>query len=240
MTSQGERDPRPADGSATAATTPVHRVRRSKRRVLIGCGLAVLATGAGWIVTRPHPGDWIPGLGPASSHPAKPAAAAPAPAPAFTPEPFTAARYFPADRAVDLEAFKGHRTVGAEGATCAETLGDRAHDVLTATGCQGYLKLGFVRSDQQLLASVTVLRYADAAAAAKARQGLDPAVFAFTSDPAGPAPGSHSATGTRIEAVGPYVTVTVLRFTDQRATDPELDAATRAVSYTAGAPFGWM
>jgi hypothetical protein len=239
MTFQGERDPRPADGPAAVTDPATPRARRSRRRILVGCGLAVLAAGTGWIVTRPHPGDWIPGLGPASTHAAK-AAAPVVTRPAFTPESFTAERYFPAARAIDLDDFRGHRTVGTEGVNCADTLSDRTHDVLTAGGCTGYLKLGFIRSDQQLLASVTVLRYADPAAAEKAREGIDPSLFVFTSDPAGPAPGAHSATGTRVEAVGPYVTVTVLRYTDPHGDGSDLDAASRAVSYAAGAPFAWI
>ncbi|WP_441247719.1 hypothetical protein [Kitasatospora sp. McL0602] len=251
MTTQGERDPRPAGHPHTAAPaaapnaapTAAHRARRRPRRVLAGCAIAVLAVGVGWVVKSPHPGDWMPGLGPSSTHPVDTApviGATPA-QPATEAQGFTADRYFPALRAVDQDDFKGRRTVGKQGPDCAETLRDRAHDILKQTGCQGYVEVGFTRSDNQLLASVTVFRFADAATAEKAKRAVDPSALVFlTADPAAAAPNPHALAGTRIETVGHYLTVTVLHFADQRTTDPDLDAATRAVSYVAGAPFAWM
>ncbi|AUG75319.1 hypothetical protein CFP65_0347 [Kitasatospora sp. MMS16-BH015] len=244
MTIQGERAPRPAGGPEAPVPATVHRSRRTpSRRILVGAVLAVLAAGAGWIVTRPHPGDWIPGLGPTSAESAKSAptaaaVAAPTQTSVFTPESFTADRYFPAARAVDLDDFKGRRTAGRQGGDCAESLADRAHNLFVNTGCQGYVSVGFARTDQQLLGSVTVLRFGDAGAAAKMSQTLDAAAFAFTTEPELPVPAGRPST--RIEAVGQYVTVTTVRSTDTHAARPDLDAAARALSYTAGASFGWM
>lgn len=259
MTTQGERDPRPA-GQESDAPVHTHRARRGSRRALICCALAVFVTGGTWVVNRPHPGDWMPGLGPTSADTVHtlPAVGAAPTQPLTEAQAFTAERYFPAQRGIDLYAFKAKRTAARQGADCAETLRDRAHDVLRGAGCRGYVSVAFTRLDQQVVASVTVLRFADAAAAAKARQTLDgdrealafvtadvAASAAAASSPSSAAhPGDQPLTSSRIEAVGHYVTVTRTHFTDLRSANPTpvgaLDEAARAVSFTAEAPFAWL
>ncbi|WP_280714330.1 hypothetical protein [Kitasatospora sp. MAP5-34] len=254
MSTQGERDPRPA-GQQSDVPAHTHRARRGRRRALVGCTLAVVVSGVGWLVTRPEPGDWAPGLGPtgASTRASVPAIGAAPAEPQTEAQSFTADRYFPAQRGIDLYDFKAKRTLTKQGPDCAETLRDRAHDVLHGAGCQGYVSVGFSGLDQPVVTTVTVLRFADAAAAAKAGQALDGDHEALAFLVAPPAPGSPASaplptgkplTSSRVEAVGHYVTVTVSRYADLRAANPTpdgaLDAATRAVSFTAGAPFAWM
>ncbi|GAA4988523.1 hypothetical protein GCM10025734_14180 [Kitasatospora paranensis] len=225
------------------------------------------------MVSRPNPGDLIPGLGPTSgqSKKAQPAPGLASAQPLTEAQAFTSDHYFPAADTVDLGAFQAARTAARDGADCTETLTDRGHDPLHGTGCQGYVSVGYTRTDDQIVSSVTVLRFADAQSALKARQALtDPTVLAFlaadtapsgavpsgaapsASAPASPAssaspsgaPAPRPAEVLRVEPVGHYLTIAVSRYADRRTTAPVGDTAladaTRAVSYTARAPFVWM
>ncbi len=218
--------------------------------MLICCTLALIASGAGWIATRPHAGP-----GGSATAASVPMVGVTPPQPLTDAQLFSADRYFPAQHGIDLYDFKARRTTAKQGADCTETLRDHAHDVLHDTGCQGYVSVGFSRADTEVVASVTVLRFPDAASAEKARQVLDrdrealaflaPTPAATTPATAAPHPGDRPLTGSRVEAVGHYVTVTVSHYADLRTANPDpadggLDAATRAVSFTAGAPFAWM
>ncbi|GAA0671807.1 hypothetical protein GCM10010193_25110 [Kitasatospora atroaurantiaca] len=261
MTTQGEQEPRPAgqDGDALAHT---NRARGGRRRVLAWCALAAVAAGGSWVVARPDPADLIPGLGRTSADAAKtvPAVGASPSQPLTEVQAFTAERYFPAQRGIEQDAFKARRTAARQGGDCAETLQDRAQDVLHQAGCQGYVSVGFTSLDQKVVSSVTVLRFADEAAAGKAWQTLQgkPEALAFVLSDAAPtpAPSTSTSTGTtppnaakpltatQVKAVGHYVTVTTSRYVDLRTAnatpDTLLNDATRAVSFTAGAPFLWM
>ncbi|GAA2146454.1 hypothetical protein GCM10009760_36260 [Kitasatospora kazusensis] len=249
MTTQGERDPRPA-GQQSHVPTRIHRARRSPRRVLLGCTLAVAAAGVGWIVA----GSQVDaGSGGSSTATNVPAIGATPAEPLTEAQSFTADRYFPPQRGIDLFDYKAKRTTARQSATCADALFDRTHDVLRDTGCQGYVGVGFSRLDQQVVTSLVVLRFADPAAAAKAAQavGGNPEALVFVLAPplpggpsAAPHPGGKEPTSSRVQAVGHYLTVTVSRYADPGAANPAgeaaLDAATRAVSFTAEAPFAWL
>jgi hypothetical protein len=270
MTTQGERTA-PSAGQDTVAPADRHGHGPGRRRAVLWCALVVVVVGAGWVVSRPNPGDLVPGLGPTSgqSKKAQPAPGLASAQPLTEAQAFTADHYFPAADAVDLGAFQAARTAARDGADCADTLADRGHDPLHDTGCQGYVSVGYTRADDQIVSSVTVLRFADAQSALKARQALtDPTVLAFLtadavpsgSSPSPSAPASPTSPGTsaspsgaaaprpveavRVEPVGHYLTVAVSRYADRRTTAPAGDSAladaTRAVSYTARAPFVWM
>ncbi|MFG2821604.1 hypothetical protein ACGFX4_19510 [Kitasatospora sp. NPDC048365] len=229
-------------------TTP----RRSRRnRIVLWCALAGVAAGGVWVVSRPHPGDLLPGLGPTSSK--APAAVPPPGAQAAQPpteaQAFTAERYFPAQRTIDQDGYRARRTAARQGADCVETQADRAHDALKDLGCQAYVAVAFSRADQPVVTSVTVLRFNDAGAAAKAAQALGDkaAAFAFTLPDGTPPPAVNGTakpmTAARVAAAGHYLTVTVSRYADQRAgnaPDQALQESTRAAAYVARAPFSWM
>ncbi|MFD9124340.1 hypothetical protein [Kitasatospora sp. NPDC059571] len=270
MTTEGEQTQPPA-GRTTASSADRRRRGPGRRRTALWCALVVAAAGAGWVVSRPNPGDLIPGLGPTSgqSKKAQPAPGLASEQPLTEAQAFAADHYFPASAGIDLNGFQARRTAARGGSDCTETLVDAAHDPLHGIGCQAYLSIGFTRADLQVVSSVTVLRFADAQSALKARQALaDPSVLAFlTAETASPsalassAPASASgapsgsatppgqpvakpATAVRVDPVGHYLTVTVSRYADRRpaapAGDTALADATRAVSYTARAPFLWM
>ena len=233
--------------------------------------MAVVA-GGGWVVSRPHPGDWIPGLGPSSADVSTtpPVVGNPLPPTDADPEALTADRYFPAQRTVEMGGYKGRRNGARQGQDCAETLRAREVDPLHDSGCQGYVTVSFSGVDRPaLLSSVTVLRFADdvsaekAARALRAQQGGAGALaFILPDASAAPAPaaGARTVPAERVEAVGHYLTVTASRLADARAVSPsgsasapaataspaagpsaeqQLDEATRAVSYAAGAQFTW-
>lgn len=211
----------------------------------------VLVVGAvGWVVTRPNPGDWLPGLGPSSKDAANSSAVVgnPPPTSSADPNPFLADRYFPSTRLIDQNGYKARRSGGRQGSDCAETLQDSAKALLHATGCQGYLTVSFSRLDSKVLTSVTVLRFADDATGRKVAEllGQQPGALQFVmpdSTIAAPSPATkgQSTPAPRVEAAHRYVTVTTSRPADgATATPVELDEATRAASYTAGAAFVWQ
>jgi hypothetical protein len=207
----------------------------------------VLGAG-GFVVSSPHPGDWLPGLGPSSKDKQLVVVGSPAPTSATDPVPFTVDGYFPAAKPIEVNNYRGKRSGGRQGNDCAETLRDPAKNVLKDSGCQGYLAVSFSRADGKVLTSVTVLRFADEQQAAKAAALVNgqPGLFTFVlpdSSIATPsaAPGGKADLPPRVEAVRHYLTVTSSRFADGHpptgADDPDLNEATRAASYTAGAAF---
>jgi len=250
MTTQGQRNPLPA-GHHPDAAAQRRPVGGRRRRAVLWCALAGVAVGGAWVITRPTPGDLLPGLGPTST---KPAAAAPAPGVAGTQplteaQSFTAERYFPTVRAIDQDGYRARRSAARQGGDCADTQVDRAHDALKDLGCQGYVAVAFTGADQPIVSSVTVLRFADAAAAQKAEQAVREraSTFAFVMPDGVPAP-SASPAARPMEAVrtvltGHYLAVAVSRYTDHRtgsAPDQHLTDANHAAVATARAPFLWM
>ncbi|GAA1242260.1 hypothetical protein GCM10009665_36330 [Kitasatospora nipponensis] len=214
--------------------------------------VVVAALGAGgWLVTRPNPGDWLPGLGPSSKDDGRSLViGSPAPTSATDPNPFSVDRYFPPTRQIDLGGFHAKRARAQQGGDCSEIVQDPAKNPLHDIDCQGYLTVSFVRQDTKVITSVTVLRFADDAAAAKAvaaLQGQGGALRFMTPDSGvaqtPPAAGAKNDQAPRAEAVNRYVTVTGSRFADGHgpatSPDPDLAEATRDASYTAGAAFMW-
>ncbi|WP_316527905.1 hypothetical protein [Kitasatospora brasiliensis] len=281
MTTQGERTQTPGEGRVDRAEQRVGggadpegdkgRGRRLTGRraagwiVLVG----VVAAG-GWIITRPMPGDYIPGLGPSTKDSARTPKVVGAPPPPTDPGALNVDNLFPAQRVVEVGGYKARRNGVRQGENCAEVLQDRAQDPLKDTGCQSYLTVSFTGQDHPVLSSVTMLRFPDQATAARAADALraKPGAVAFiladtttaTAQPAGAKPGGEP----RVETVGHYVTVTSSRPGDARPAstttapapgptpaaptptapgtggEPDLDEATRALSYAAGQPFVWM
>ncbi|WP_327674182.1 hypothetical protein [Kitasatospora sp. NBC_00458] len=231
--------------------------------------IGVVAAG-GWVISRPMPGDFIPGLGPSSKDATKtPPVVGDAPRAVADPEVLDVDAYFPAQRVIEAGGYKGKRSGARRGDNCTEVLHDRALDLLRDGGCRGYLAVSFTGQDKPVLSSVTLLRFADAPAAAKAADALraKPGSVAFILPDASAAPAQAAGTAKpggepRVELVGHYVTVTSSRPADTHAAPPSpsgavttplpvpstsapgteqmLDEATRALSYTAGAPFVWM
>ncbi|MFD0531351.1 hypothetical protein ACFQ1I_39870 [Kitasatospora arboriphila] len=207
MTTQGEPD-QTAAGHDGGTTAEPRRHGPGRRRTALWCALAVAAVAVGWVVSRPNPGDLIPGLGSTSGQ-SKKYQLAPGLAseqPLTEAQSFTAEHYFPGQHTVDQNGVQAHRTAAREGTDCTEILLDREKNPLKDTGCQAYVSVGYTNADQQVVSSVTVLRFADEQSAQKARQALaDPAVLAFlTAESAAPAPSptpSPTATGSPVAAV---------------------------------------
>ncbi|TQF01476.1 hypothetical protein E6W39_03465 [Kitasatospora acidiphila] len=225
----------------------------SKRRIVAWCGaIAVLGAG-GWVVSRPHPGDLLPGLG-STSQDVSVVVGSPAPSSATDPNPFDVNRYFPQSKPVEVNNYKGKRSGARQSGDCNEVLQDAAKKLLKDAGCQGYMAVSISRGDTRVLTSVTVLRFADDGAAAKAAellagQGavvrfvLPDATFAGTPSPA-PGAAAKSDPAPKVQAVRHYVTLTSSRFADGHAPvtpqdSQDLDEATRAGSYIAGTAFVW-
>ncbi|MFC8453658.1 hypothetical protein [Kitasatospora sp. NPDC057223] len=243
MTTQGHRDPqtpgqavdgRPDRARPATRSTPV--------RVLGWCVVVAVVAGVGWIVSRPQPGDWIPGLGPSSADATKtpPVLGNPVPPTVTDPEGLTADRYFPAQRTIEADGYRGRRLGVRQGQDCAEVLQDRAVDPLHDSGCQGFIAVSFTGVDQPVYSSITVLRFADDAAAEKAAQALRvgegaPGAIAFILPDASAAPapagGAKAVRPPRVEAVGHYLTVTASRLADAHTTAP----ATASPGATGGA-----
>ncbi|MGW2374819.1 hypothetical protein [Kitasatospora sp. NPDC001683] len=295
MTTQGERTPTPGEGQdgragqrtgagaagtsaeATAAgstaadgTARSRRGRRLTGRRAVGWVVVVgVVVAGGWIITRPTPGDYIPGLGPSTKDSARTPPVVGAPPPTTDPEALNADNLFPAQRTVEAIGYKARRNGIRQGEQCDEVLQDRTQELLRDSGCRAYLTVSFTGVDHPVLSSVTLLRFTDQSAAAKAAEALraKPGAVAFilADTNIAPAPSAGSAkpgSEPRIEAVGHYVTVTSSRPGDahQAGTatpgtpgattptptasgtggEPNLDEATRALSYAAGQPFVWM
>ncbi|WP_405009513.1 hypothetical protein [Kitasatospora sp. NBC_01539] len=208
MTSQGEPD-QSAAGQEGGTPAADRRGRRfGRRRTALWCALVVAAAAVGFVVSLPHPGDLIPGLGSTAGGPkAQPAPGLDSQQPLTEAQVFTADHYFPGDRTVDQDGVQARRTAAAGGGDCAETLLDRAHDPLHDTGCQAYVGVAFDHVDQKVVSSVTVFRFADEEGARKARQALtDPGALLFrTSAPATPSPttGSTASPGAGTASASP-------------------------------------
>ncbi|MEE1786142.1 hypothetical protein PUR71_25055 [Streptomyces sp. SP17BM10] len=224
MTTQGERTPTPGDGQAGRAGqrfgggAGAYRGRRPSARRLVGWTVVVgVVVAGGWIITRPTPGDYIPGLGPSSKDTARtPPVVGAAPAPT-DPEALNVETYFPSQRLIELGAYKGKRNGARRGENCVEAQQDRAQDLLKDSGCQAYLTVSVTGQDKPVLSSVTILRFADQAAAGRAAEALraKPGALAFILPNAevdnSPAAAAKPGTEPRVEAVGHYVTVTSSR-----------------------------
>ncbi|MQS11016.1 hypothetical protein F7Q99_01640 [Streptomyces kaniharaensis] len=276
MTTQGERTPTPGEGQEGQAGqrfgggAGAYWGRRLTARRVVGWTVVVgVVVAGGWIITRPTPGDFIPGLGPSSKDATKTPPVVGAPPPRTDPEALNVETYFPSQRLIEMGAYKGRRNGVRRGENCVEAQQDRGQELLKNSGCQAYLTVSFTGQDKPVLSSVTVLRFADQAAAVKAADALKakPGALAFilpdANEAPAPAAGSAAKPGTepRVEAVGHYVTVTSSRLPESpthapsapastpatpaasaTAPTPEqvLDEATRAVSYSAGSQFVWM
>ncbi|MFF4378343.1 hypothetical protein [Kitasatospora sp. NPDC001547] len=262
MTTQGERTPTPGEGregragqrvgggaDADGGTDRGRRGRRLTARRAAGWIVVVgVVAGGGWIITRPMPGDYIPGLGPSSKDSSATPRVVGTPPPLTDPEALNVDNIFPAQRPVEVGAYKARRNGVRQGENCAEALQDRTQDPLKETGCQGYLAVSFSGQDRPVLSSVTLLRFPDQASAARAAEALraKPGAVAFTLANAGTAPGlppggAKPGGEPRIEAVGHYVTVTSSRPGDERpAGSPTVGtgAPTAPVPPTAGATPG--
>ncbi|MFE5583881.1 hypothetical protein [Kitasatospora sp. NPDC056531] len=280
MTTQGERTPTPGEGQDGQAgqrtgggaegadgTERSRRGRRLTGRRAVGWVVMVgVVAAGGWIITRPMPGDYIPGLGPSAKDSARTPPVVGNPPPTTDPEALNADNLFPAQRTVEAAGYKARRGGIRRGEKCDEVLQDGTQELLKDSGCQAYLIVSFTGVDHPVRSSVTLLRFADQAAAARAADTLrgKPGAVAFilADTNFAPAPSAGSAkpgSEARVEAVGHYVTVTSSRPGDARPADtassnpapstptptasggePNLDEATRALSYAAGQPFVWM
>ncbi|MEV7781779.1 hypothetical protein [Kitasatospora sp. NPDC088351] len=273
MTTQGERTPSSGEQEEHGSGTPAgaYRGRRISARRAVGWIVVVgVVAAGGWIITRPTPGDFIPGLGPSSKDASKTprVVGAPPPRTVTDPEGLNVDTYFPAQRLVEVGAYKGKRSGVRQGVDCAEALQDRTQDPLRDSGCQGYLTVSFVGQEKAVLSSVTVLRFPDQATATRATEALraKPGALAFilqdaTTAPAQPAGTAKPGSEPRVEAVGHYVTVTSSRPGEGRTatatasggatpsgaastaaagSEQALEEATRAISYSVGLPFIWM
>ncbi|MFD8082493.1 hypothetical protein ACFV4F_12450 [Kitasatospora sp. NPDC059722] len=225
MTTQGERTPTPGDGQTGQAGqrfgggAGAYRGRRPSARRLIGWTAVVgVVVAGGWIITRPNPGDYIPGLGPSAKDAARTPPVVGAPPPPTDPEALNVETYFPSQRLIELGAYKGKRNGARRGENCVEAQQDRAQDLLKDSGCQAYLTVSVTGQDKPVLSSVTILRFADQAAAGRAAEALraKPGALAFIlpnadvdNSPATAA--AKPGTEPRVEAVGHYVTVTSSR-----------------------------
>ncbi|MGW4650280.1 hypothetical protein [Kitasatospora sp. NPDC004289] len=240
MTTQGERQSR--------------RVRGRRRRIIALCTVGGVAVAVGVVVAES--GDWLPGAGRTTKEglSAVPADAGPPTQPLTEEQFFTVERYFPVGRAVDNGGFKARRTAARQGQACAEVLADKGRDVLKDTNCLSYVSVSYTQDGNQVLSSVTVLRFPDEASAQQAEKALvpnaeaiafvppDPGVLPTPSGSPAPLPGAQQQTSVQVDAVGHYLTVTSSRFADPASTaaPAALDEATRAVGYTARAPFIWL
>ena len=197
--------------------------------------MVAVVAGVGWIVSRPQPGDWIPGLGPSSADATKtpPVLGNPVPPTVTDPEGLTADRYFPAQRTIEADGYKGKRLGVRQGQDCAEALQDRAVDPLHDSGCQGFIAVSFTGVDQPVYSSITVLRFPDEASAEKAAQALRPQdgtpgaiAFILPDASAAPAPvaGAHALRPPRVAAVGHYLTVTASRLAETHTAAPATSA----------------
>ncbi|MER7583969.1 hypothetical protein [Kitasatospora sp. NPDC097691] len=252
MTTQGERTPTPGEGQDGRAGQRTGggadegigqdadrgRSRRLSGRRAAGwiVVIGVVVTG-GWIITRPMPGDYIPGLGPSTKDSTKTPPVVGAAPPRTDSETLSVDNYFPAQKPIEVGSYKARRTGARQGENCAEVLQDRAQDPLKDSGCQSYLAVSFSGQDRPVISSVTLLRFPDQVSAVKAAEALraKPGSVAFILADAGTAPalpaGAKTGGEPRVETVGHYVTVTSSRTGDGRPA-----GSTPSSTSTSGAP----
>ncbi|MFD4906392.1 hypothetical protein [Kitasatospora purpeofusca] len=249
MTTQGERAPSSAESPAERPAYDVserpegaYRPRRVTARRVVGwvTVVGVVAAG-GWIVTRPTPGDYIPGLGPSSKEVSKtpPIVGDPPQRTLVDPEALDVEAYFPAQRIVESGSYKGKRSGVRRGDNCTEVLQDRTLDLLREAGCKGYLAVSFTAQDRPVLSSVTLLRFTEAPAAARAVEALRArsGAVAFILPDASAAPAlaagqARPAIEPRVELVGHYVTVSSSRPAEMYPGGAAAPATTPAVPGT--------
>ncbi|MFD5559503.1 hypothetical protein [Kitasatospora griseola] len=245
MTIQGEA---PAGAAEDLPVTGHRAVGERRRLAALWSVVTVLAAGGVWVVSTPHPGDILPGLGPTSSLPATVAAAPGQVAKPLTEaQAFNSERYFPAQRGYEYDQFKARRTAARDGGDCQGVQNDKSHNLLDKLDCQAWLGVALTRNDQPVITSITVLRFADTGAAAQAAQAVrDHAAefeFTFPDGVVAPAAGIKPMTAIRVETVGHHITVIAARYADQRPGDhPDdlLTASARSAAAIAGQPFMWM
>ncbi|MFC8723266.1 hypothetical protein [Kitasatospora sp. NPDC057198] len=224
-----------------------HRAVGERRRLVALWGVvAALAVGGVWVVSTPRQGA-ASGAAAGNKPAAAPAVAGHPEQPLTESQSFVAERYFPAQRSYEYDDYRAHRSASREGADCGAVQEDKGRDVLADLACQGWIGIALTRSDQPVISSVTVLRFLDAGAAAKA---LGPvrekaAAFGFTY-PDGvlpPAEGVVPMAAVKVELVGHHITLTVSRYFDQRPgaePDEVLKDSNRSAAAVAGLPFMWM
>ncbi|MGW4803225.1 hypothetical protein [Kitasatospora sp. NPDC004272] len=224
-----------------------HRAAGERRRLAALWGaVAVLAAGGVWVVSNPHQGD--ASGAPAGDKPAAAPAAAGQPAPPLTEsQSFVAERYFPAQRAYEYDGYRARRSASREGADCKDVQRDRGRDVLADLACQGWIGVALTRADQPVVSSVTVLRFLDAGAAAKAlpvvREKVADFGFTYPDEVLPPAGDAEPMSVAKVELVGHHITLTVSRYRDQRpggTPDEVLKDSNRSAAAVAGQPFMWM
>ncbi|QKW23379.1 hypothetical protein HUT16_33670 [Kitasatospora sp. NA04385] len=225
-----------------------HRAVGERRRLAaLWSVVGVLAAGGVWVVSTPdhrNAGAAAPSGDKAVTAPA--VAGQPAP-PLTESQSFVAERYFPAQRAYEYDNYRAHRSASREGTDCKDVQGDKTRDVLADLACQGWIGVALTRGDQPVVSSVTVLRFLDAGAAAKALQTVREKAgdfeFTYPDGLLAPAANAQPMSATKIELVGHHITLTVSRYLDQRAgeaPDEVLRASNRAAAAVAGLPFMWM
>lgn len=260
MTEQGEavgphRDPAPAAAPAAGAHTEGEAGsadRRPSPRIWAAlAGVIVVGLGAALWVDSSDGSGLLSGSQ-AAAGPGAVAGPGPAASSSADPDAFGVERYFPAQRTVDEGVAAGRRTASREGTACADVLqGATAARLRKVGGCGGYIGATYTRADGAVLTTVTVLRFADAGRARRAAGLLGGRAGDVTFDlPDGaaqaavaPPPPPADALFSRVAVVGDYVTVTSSAFADNHqptiADQDQLEQATRAVAYAAGAQFMW-
>ncbi|WP_033221034.1 hypothetical protein [Kitasatospora phosalacinea] len=239
-----QREAHADDGQPVAG----HRAVGERRRLAaLWSAVGLLAVGGVWVVSTPHHGD-AGASTPSGDKSATAPAVAGQPVPPLTEsQSFVSERYFPAQRVYEYDNYRAHRSASREGADCKDAQGDKTRDVLADLACQGWIEVALTRADQPVVSSVTVLRFLDADAAAKALQTVRERVgefeFAYPDGLSAPAAGAKPMSAAKVELVGHHITLTVSRYLDHRAgeaPDEVLRASNRSAAAVAGLPFMWM
>ncbi|BAJ32870.1 MULTISPECIES: hypothetical protein [Kitasatospora] len=243
MTIQREAPARADDEQPPAG----HRAAGERRRLaVLWSVVAVLAAGGVWVVATPKQSAAPAGQGGGDKPAASAAVGQPVP-PLTESQSFLSERYFPSQRAYEYGGYRARRSAARDGADCRAVQNDKTRDVLAELGCQGWLGIALTRADQPVISSVTVLRFLDPEAAAKALQAIRDKAgdfeFTYPDGLFAPAGGVRPMAAARVDLVGHHLTVTVTRYVDQRPGDgPDalLTASNRSAAAAAGQPFMWM
>ena len=263
MTQQGEgvgphRDAVPAGAAdGVGPEVPAHHRRHPSPRVwaALSC-LLVAGLGAALWIDHSDGGGFLGGFGSSQDAVGSHMAMGPAPASATSagPDVFRAERYFPAARNSSSEEGVGQtrRSAVREGTDCDEVVRGKALAPMAAKGCSGYIGATYVRTDKEVLTTITVLRFkdiADARASARTLTAHASDVAFYLPDdnpqdaavPVAPAP---EALFSRVTAVRGYVTITSAAFRDGHqptAVDQEqLSEAAHTAAYAVGAQLMWL